>query len=645
MNKKQKRNLKKIIISSSLFALFFSANIFLKYVFPDRFVDGLASIIKKDGLGFIVPFIMYFSIYIYIGGPVLKKCLKNISKGHIFDENFLMSFATFGAFFLGIYKGINGLEVEGFDEGVSVMIFYQIGEWFEKYATANSRKSITSLMEIRPDSANIVLDGVISKVDPSTLKKDDIVAIYPGEKVPVDGIVIKGESSFDMKDLTGEALPKYYKENDNIISGIINIDSTIFVKASTAFSNSTVNKILDLVINESMRKSKAEKFITKFARYYTPIVVFLSLIILFVFGSITKDYMKWTYTALSFLVVSCPCALVISIPLSFFSSIGKASKEGIMIKGSTFIEMYNKANIFVFDKTGTLTKGEFEVEKINSKDEERILYYASICEMSSSHPIGKCIIKKYNSLYKKNIPNNAITKVYPGKGIVSVYNNDKIYCGNDVLMKDNNIKFFETNEIGSIVHVSLNDEYLGFIVVNDKIKDEAKEVIDFLNKQNYQTIMLSGDKEEVCRKATKNLSLSSFKSNLLPQDKVFELDKIIINKKSKDVVCFVGDGINDAPVLMKADVGLSMGVAGSDAAIEASDVVLMKDDLKGIIETKNLAKKTMKIVYQNIYFSLIVKVFILVLSFFGLVNMWFAVFGDVGVCFIAIVNATRINHK
>lgn len=627
MTRKQKKNLIRIIISLVLFLIIFIVDkiIVLGDVFSGK-------------CRFILPFCLYLIVYIIIGYDVLKKAFLNIVHGSLLDENFLMTIATLGAFSLAIYKGVNGSEIEGFDEGCAVLLFYQVGEWFQNYAVHKTRRSITSLMDIRPDYANLKEEENIKVVSPEEVNIGDRIIVYPSEKVPLDGTVIKGCSSIDTKALTGESMPADVLPGAEILSGSINLLSTIEIKVNKVFYDSTVSKILDLVENASNRKSNAEDFISKFAKYYTPIVVICAMLLALIPSIITKNPSLWIYRALSFLVVSCPCALVISIPLSFFAGLGAASKHGVLIKGSNYLEKLSKVNVFVFDKTGTLTKGNFKVTKIfpeNNKDE--ILKYAAIAEKDSNHPISIAIKNEY----KSNIENDFVITNYPGKGIAA---NGKyeILCGNHLLMEDNDIEYIKENEIGSICHVALNKKYLGYIVVADEIRDEASLLIESLNKQNIKSIMLTGDNEAIASYVSEKLNLTEYKSSLLPNNKVEEVNKLLNNK---DTLCFVGDGINDAPVLMASDIGISMGSIGSDAAIEASDIVLMNDDLNSIVIARKISKKTMRIVFENIFFALIVKLLILILSAIGITNMWFAVFGDVGVALIAIINALRVNSK
>ena len=553
-----------------------------------------------------------------------------------------MVVATFGAFGLAIYRGVNHLDIEGFDEACAVLLFYQVGEFFQSYATGKSRKSITSLMDIRPDYANLKTENGVEEVDPEEVKIDDIIVVNPGEKIPLDGKIIKGASTLDTKALTGESLPKEVLEGDEAISGTINLTSQLEIKVEKEFYDSTVSKILELVENATSQKSKAENFITKFARFYTPIVVGLAVLLAIIPSLITGEWSVWIYRALSFLVVSCPCALVISIPLSFFAGIGAASKYGILIKGTNYLEKFNKANTFIFDKTGTLTKGNFAIKNvypIEKKDE--ILHLASIAECNSNHPIALSIMNSYGKDFEKDY---VLTNV-AGEGIIAEKNGEKIYCGNEKLMENNNINFIKNEEVGTVVYVAKNDKFFGSIIIADEIKDGAKETIESLSKNGGKTIMLTGDNEKIAESVAESLKLTDYKASLLPQNKVEEIDKIFKEKKKEDVICFVGDGINDAPSLMRSDIGIAMGGVGSDAAIEAADMVLMHDDLKDLIIAKKISKKTMRIAYENIIFSLAIKVLILILSAFGITNMWIAVFGDVGVAVIAILNAMRVNSK
>lgn len=631
MSKRDKKKLIRIIASLILFFAIFITD---KIVKLDTVFNG--------NLNWLFPFALYLIVYITIGYDVIYKAFANIFHGEFLDENFLMVVATFGAFGLAIYRGVNHLDIEGFDEACAVLLFYQVGEFFQSYATGKSRKSITSLMDIRPDYANLKTENGVEEVDPEEVKIDDIIVVNPGEKIPLDGKIINGASTLDTKALTGESLPKEVLEGDEAISGTINLTSQLEIKVEKEFYDSTVSKILELVENATSQKSKAENFITKFARFYTPIVVGLAVLLAIIPSLITGEWSVWIYRALSFLVVSCPCALVISIPLSFFAGIGAASKYGILIKGTNYLEKFNKANTFIFDKTGTLTKGNFAIKNvypIEKKDE--ILHLASIAECNSNHPIALSIINSYGKDFEKDY---VLTNV-AGEGIIAEKNGEKIYCGNEKLMENNNINFIKNEEVGTVVYVAKNDKFFGSIIIADEIKDGAKETIESLSKNGGKTIMLTGDNEKIAESVAESLKLTDYKASLLPQNKVEEIDKIFKEKKKEDVICFVGDGINDAPSLMRSDIGIAMGGVGSDAAIEAADMVLMHDDLKDLIIAKKISKKTMRIAYENIIFSLAIKVLILILSSFGITNMWIAVFGDVGVAVIAILNAMRVNSK
>ena len=631
MSKKEKKNLIRILVSLGLFLILFITDILLE--------GGLYSVVDS----WLLPFFLYLFVYLIIGYDVLWRAVRNIFNGQIFDENFLMCVATVGAFALAVYRGINGQETEGFDEACAVLIFYQVGEWFQSYATGRSRKSISALMDIRPDYANIVrADGTTEKVDPSEVNIGDTVLINPGEKVPLDGVVVRGQSTLDTKALTGESLPRDVETGGEVISGCVNLTSQLEVKVNKEFYDSTVSKILELVENASSQKSRAENFITKFAKYYTPIVCTVALLLAIIPGAITADWSTWVYRALSFLVVSCPCALVISIPLSFFAGIGAASRYGILIKGSNYLEKFNKANTFVFDKTGTLTKGNFAVAGIVPEERaEEILQLAAIAERNSNHPIARSIVARYG---KDTEGGYTLTNV-AGEGIIAQKGSDRIYCGNEKLMTANGIEYSVPDGVGTVVYVAKNGQYVGSILIADEIKSETRQVIGKLNGMGCKTIMLTGDNQKIAANVAAETGVTGYKASLLPQNKVEEVEKLLAEKNKGDVVCFVGDGINDAPVLMRSDVGIAMGGVGSDAAIEASDIVLMKDDLKGISLAKRIAKKTMAIVMQNIVFSIAVKVAILVLSAFGITNMWVAVFGDVGVAVLAILNAMRVNSR
>lgn len=638
MTKKQKKNLIRIIISLVAFLIILLFDkVIIKHISP---YSSLATVIPNK-YGWLLAFGMYFMVYVVIGYDVIWRAVRNIFHGQVFDENFLMVIATFGAFGLAIYRGVTGQAVEGFDEACAVLLFYQVGEWFQSYAVGKSRKDISSLMDVRPDYANVMRDGSLQTVDPSEVAVDEIIVVKPGEKVPLDGIVINGSSTLDTKALTGESLPSDVNVGDNVISGTVNVSGTIEVKVLKAFYDSTVAKILDLVENASSQKSKAENFITKFARFYTPTVVAVALLLALIPSIITKQPSEWIYRALSFLVVSCPCALVISIPLSFFAGIGGASKHGILIKGSSYLEKFNKADIFVFDKTGTLTKGNFKVTAVSPSDKrDEILHLAAIAEKGSNHPIAKSIISEYG----KDVSENYSIEDMAGFGIVA-NGDDKILCGNAKLMDKFGIAYTTQDGLGTVIYVAKNDEFVGSILISDEIKPESKQAIQSLNELGAKTVMLTGDNDRIAKGVADELNLSEYKSSLLPQDKVDEVEKLLAEKGKNDVLCFVGDGINDAPVLMRSDIGIAMGGVGSDAAIEASDIVLMHDDLTGIGTAKRIAKKTMRIVFENIIFALGIKLIILILSALGITNMWFAVFGDVGVAVIAILNAMRAARK
>lgn len=632
LSRKDRKKLIRIAIALALFLAIFITD---KIIVLGNAFEGPAA--------WVLPFCLYLAVYLIIGYDVLWRAIRNIARGQVFDENFLMCVATLGAFALAIYRGATGQEIEGFDEACAVLLFYQVGEWFQSYATGRSRKSISALMDIRPDYANIVrADGTTEKVDPSEVKIGDTVLINPGEKVPLDGVVVRGQSTLDTKALTGESLPRDVETGGEVISGCVNLTSQLEVKVTKEFYDSTVSKILELVENASSQKSRAENFITKFAKYYTPIVCTVALLLAIIPGAITADWSMWVYRALSFLVVSCPCALVISIPLSFFAGIGAASRYGILIKGSNYLEKFNKANTFVFDKTGTLTKGNFAVAGIVPEERsEEILQLAAIAERNSNHPIARSIVARYG---KDAEGGYTLTNV-AGEGIIAEKGSDRIYCGNEKLMTANGIEYSVPDGVGTVVYVAKNGQYVGSILIADEIKSETRQVIGKLNGMGCKTIMLTGDNQKIAANVAAETGVTGYKASLLPQNKVEEVEKLLAEKNKGDVVCFVGDGINDAPVLMRSDVGIAMGGVGSDAAIEASDIVLMKDDLNGISLAKRIAKKTMAIVMQNIVFSIAVKVAILVLSAFGITNMWVAVFGDVGVAVLAILNAMRVNSR
>lgn len=565
-------------------------------------------------------------IYLIVGYDIVYKCITKTFRGNFLDENFLMTVATVGAFAIGEYL-----------EAVAVMLFYQIGELFQNYAVNKSRKSIANLMDIRPDKATKLVDDKEVEVAPEDVAIDDLLIVKVGEKIPIDGVVIRGNTSLDTKALTGESIPVDVSAGDSILSGSINIGSSFIMKVTKEYYDSTVSKILDLVENVGGKKAKAEAFITKFARYYTPIVVGLALLLGIIPPIFDNQWSQWIFRALTFLVVSCPCALVISVPLSFFCGIGAASKNGILIKGGSYLEMLNKANIFIFDKTGTLTKGDFEVTEVLSDkySDDEVLKIAAIAEKNSNHPIAKSILKKVNA----NINSTYEAMELPGYGLV--VQEENILVGNQKLMEKYNIKFKPNHGVGTVVYVAKNNEFMGSILISDQIKETTYKAISDLNSLGCNTIMLTGDNDLVAKNVKDKLNIKECYSQLLPQNKVEKLENIIKNKNKNDVVAFVGDGINDAPSLMRADIGISMGAIGSDSAIEASDVVLMYDDLNGLLVSKKIAKKTIAIVLENIVFAIFVKVLVLLLSAIGLANMWLAIVADVGVCVIAVLNAMR----
>lgn len=606
---------------------------------------------KKDGIKIIIALILFFIAlivdfgniwinnilyilaYAMVGIEIVIKAFKNIIKGKVFDENFLMAVATIGAFAIGELP-----------EAVAVMLFYQVGELFQSYAVSKSRKSISNLMDIRPDFANVERNKDVEKVKPENVKIGEIIIIKPGEKVPLDGIVVEGNSSLDTKALTGESLPKDVKVNEEVLSGFINLNGVIKVKVTKEYGESTVSKILDLVENASNKKSKSENFITKFAKYYTPIVVITALILAIVPPLIIKDAVlsDWIYRALSFLVVSCPCALVISIPLSFFGGIGGASKMGVLIKGSNYLEALSNTEIVVFDKTGTLTKGVFEVQKVAPEgiSKEELLEVTAYSEHYSNHPIAISIKNAYGrEIDEEKIIN---TNEIPGFGIMAKIEDKEILVGNEKLMNENKISFSKCDSIGTILYVTIDKKYAGYIVIADKIKDDSKDTIKLLKKNNIkQTVMLTGDRKKVGEEVAKELGIDKVYTDLLPDGKVKKVEELLTSRAQKGKLIFVGDGINDAPVLAISDIGVAMGGLGSDAAIEAADVVIMTDEPSKLVNAIKLSKRTMRIVKENIIFAIFVKVLVLVLSALGVATMWEAVFADVGVSIIAIINALR----
>ena len=595
------------------------------------------------GVSGVLKLAMYLITYIIIGHDILKKAVKGIIKGQVLDENFLMAIATVGAFIMAIYS-----RSEDYLECVAVMLFYQIGELFQSYAVGKSRDNIAALMDIRPDYANIMQDGELTRVDPEDVSVGSVIIVQPGEKVPLDGVVVKGSSSLNTAALTGESLPRDVAEGEEIISGCINMTGVIEVRTTKEFGDSTVSKILDLVENASSRKSKSEDFIKRFAKVYTPAVCIGALILAtlppvishIVIGN--SNWNIWFYRALTFLVVSCPCALVISIPLSFFAGIGGASHAGVLVKGSNYLEALSQVTTVVFDKTGTLTKGSFEVSGIhhNRLEEEKLLEYAALAECASSHPISRSLIDAYG----KALDRSRVSDIeeISGHGICARVDGHNVLVGNDKLMKSYNVDYRDCHSVGTVIHVAIDNEYQGHIVISDVVKPEAKEAIAALKKLGiHNTVMLTGDSSKVAAAVADSLGIDRVLSELLPQDKVSELEKLLETKSPKDKLAFVGDGINDAPVLSRADIGIAMGAMGSDAAIEAADVVLMDDNPMQIAKAIKISKKCIGIVRQNITFALSIKFACLILSAVGIANMWLAIFADVGVMVIAVINAIR----
>ena len=584
-----------------------------------------------------IAIIFLVAAYVTAGYDVVKKAVRNIGHGQVFDENFLMTIATIGAFVTG--------EIA---EGVMVMLLYQIGEWFQQYAVGKSRNSITELMDIRPDYANALRDGEIETVDPDEVEIGETILVKPGEKVPIDGVVTKGESYVDTSALTGEAIPKRVAEGDEVLSGFINDNGLLEIKTTKEFDESTVSKILELVENASSRKAKSENFITKFAKYYTPIVVVGALLLAFlptILGS-NLGLDKWIIRACTFLVISCPCALVISVPLGFFGGIGGAAKEGILIKGSNYMESLANIRTVVFDKTGTLTEGTFKVNKIVGlgESEDKILELAAICESYSNHPIAVSL----RMAYGKDIDGSNLSDVCESKGmgISCSIDGQRIYVGNQKLLKEKGIDIPVVDEIGTVVYVAKDNKCIGYIIIADEIKEDAKSLVEALKMQGIKTtVMLTGDKKEIAEKVAASIGIDKVCSELLPQEKVSNLEKLLEEEKGKGSLAFVGDGINDAPVLTRADIGFAMGAMGSDAAIEAADVVIMNDQPSKIADAIKVSKKTIAIVKENIVFALGVKILFLLLGALGMINLWMAVFADVGVAFLAILNSMRALKK
>ena len=587
---------------------------------------------------------LYLVAYVIIGYDILKKAGIGMLNRRVFDDNFLMAVATIGAFALAIYE-----KSADYNEAIAVMLFYQIGELFQSYAVRRSRKNISELMDIRPDYANLLEDGQISRVSPDEVAIGSVIVVQPGEKVPLDGVIIEGNSSLNTSALTGESLPRDVKEGDEIISGCININGVLKVSTTKEFGESTVSKILELVENSGTRKSKSEKFISKFAMVYTPFVCYSALALALIpplvrmfFLNLSPDFDVWVYRALTFLVISCPCALVISVPLSFFAGIGGASKEGILVKGSNFLETLSQTKIVAFDKTGTLTKGVFEVSAVHHSEMEnaRLIEYAALAECASSHPISKSL----KMAYGKEIDRSRVTDIeeISGEGVLAKVDGSDVAVGNGKLMERLNIPYHECHLSGTIVHMAIAGEYSGHIVISDVVKPNAKTAIDELKKAGVRkTIMLTGDRKKAAEQVAELLSVDEVHSELLPADKVSKVEELLSGKSDREKLAFVGDGINDAPVLTRADIGIAMGAMGSDAAIEAADVVLMDDNPMQIAKAIKISKKCLGIVYQNIVFALVIKFGCLFLGAIGVANMWFAIFADVGVMVIAVLNAIR----
>ena len=614
MNKKQKKMLIRIIIAAVLIVVF--------------------SLLPAEGY---LRFVLFMIPYLVIGYDILKKAFKGILNKQVFDENFLMAVATVGAILLGDYS-----------EGVAVMLFYQIGELFQSYAVGKSRRNISELMDIRPDYANIEKDGTLEQVDPDEVEIGTIIVVQPGEKVPIDGVITEGTSTLNTSALTGESLPRDAKAGDEVISGCINMTGLLKIRTTKEFGESTVSKILELVENSSSRKSKSENFISKFAKYYTPAVcygalalAFIPPIVLLIMGK-PAMWGDWIYRALTFLVISCPCALVISIPLSFFAGIGGASNQGILVKGSNYLETLSQTKYVVFDKTGTMTQGVFEVSGIhhNEMPDEKLLEYAALAECSSSHPISKSLQKAYG----KPIDRNRVTDIeeISGNGVIAKVDGISVAAGNTKLMNRLGIAYQDCHHVGTVVHMAIDGKYAGHILISDIIKPHAKEAIAELKKAGIsKTVMLTGDSKRVADQVAEELGIQEVYSELLPADKVSRVEELLNQKSEKDKLAFVGDGINDAPVLSRADIGIAMGALGSDAAIEAADIVLMDDDPLKISKAIKIARKCIRIVYENIYFAIGIKILCLILGALGIANMWVAIFADVGVMILAVLNAIR----
>lgn len=630
MTRKQKKMLIRIIVSAALLLL---CKVIFKLVeLPDAYSP-------------YIKFVAYMIPYFVIGWDILKKAFKGILNKQVFDENFLMAVATVGAIGVAISDNTKG----DYTEAIAVMLFYQIGELFQSYAVGKSRRNISDLMDIRPDYANVERDGKIETVDPDEVEIGSIIVVSAGEKIPIDGVIVEGTTSLDTAALTGESVPRNAKSGDEVISGCINLSGTVKIRTTKAFGESTVSKILDLVENSSSKKSKSEKFISKFARYYTPIVCYsaLALAIIPPVGRLIAGYdalwSQWIYRALTFLVISCPCALVISIPLSFFAGIGGASKEGVLVKGSNYLETLSKTNCVVFDKTGTMTKGVFEVSEICPQGDvsnDKLLEYAAFAECYSSHPISKSIQKAY----AKDIDKNTVTDVeeISGHGLTAKVNGVSVAAGNAKLMKKLGLQYSDCDKTGTVVHIAVDGKYAGYILISDALKPTSVEAIAALKKMGIEkTVMLTGDSDKVAQAVAAQLGVDEVHSELLPADKVKQVEALLAQEGEKKKLAFVGDGINDAPVLSRADIGIAMGGLGSDAAIEAADIVLMDDDPLKISKAIKISKKCLRIVNQNIYFAIGIKVLCLLLGAVGIANMWVAIFADVGVMVIAVLNAIR----
>ncbi len=634
MNKKQKQMLIRIVVCSIILFC-------LQLISVEQFQQLDAYTFR--GAGVIFRFLCYFADYLIIGHDILKKAFRGIKNRQVFDENFLMAVATVGAFVLAIYENGDYLEA------IAVMLFYQIGEWFQGYAVGKSRRNISSLMDIRPDYANVEKDGVLERFDPDEVEIGSVIVVWPGEKVPIDGVIIEGNSSLNTSALTGESLPRNAKAGDEIISGCICMTGVLKIRTTKEFGESTVSKILDLVENASSRKSKSENFISRFAKIYTPAVCYSALALAVLpplirawFLGIPADWEVWIYRALTFLVISCPCALVISIPLSFFAGIGGASQEGVLVKGSNYLESLSKTKYVVFDKTGTLTKGVFEVNGVHHSPiaDERLIEYAALAESASSHPISKSFQKAYG----KTIDRSRVKDIQEisGNGVTAKVDGVLVAAGNDKLMKKLNIPYQDCHQTGTIVHIAMDGIYAGHIVISDVVKPHAKEAIEELKRVGIEkTVMLTGDARRVGEHVAAELGLDEVFTELLPGDKVEKVEELLQKKPEKEKLAFVGDGINDAPVLSRADIGIAMGAMGSDAAIEAADVVLMDDDPMKIAKAIKISRKCLGIVYQNIAMALIVKFACLALGAIGIANMYLAIFADVGVMILAVLNAIR----